>query len=239
MARSQTDALFVGSENVVRATTMTDILAAFVQATALKNLDRASLLFFDKPWQDKDTPPESITATATWGIDDSIPLVDVGTTFPFAAFPGTQFLNRDIPNVIDDVLTNPRIDEGARRLFSEGLGVRSVIIIPLVAGDQWIGFVFGLSEYMYHMKENDIRQIMSLAGQAATVAQSQRLYQEASTRAEREQILRQVSDRVYAAPDAETVLRTAAREIGQALGLETYIYLENELTGDETLLTTK
>ena len=54
------------------------------------------------------------------------------------------------------------------------------------------------------------------------------------SRAEREQILRQISDRVYAAPDAETVLRTAAQEIGQALGLETFVYLDFEET-EETV----
>ena len=225
IARSQTEALFTGSENVVRSTSLDGILLSLVQATALKNMHRASLLFFDQPWQ--DTPPESISVAATWRVDDSITSVDIGTTYPFDMFPGIQFLDRETPSFIDDVLTNPRIDENSRQLFSEGLGMRSVIIVPLVAGDQWIGFVLGLSSKVYHMDESDIRQITSLAGQAATVAQSQRLYQEATNKAEYEQILRQVSDRVYAAPDAETVLRTAAREIGQALGLETFIYLED------------
>jgi len=227
-ARSQTEALFAGSENVVRSTSLDGILLSLVQATALKNMHRASLLFFDQPWQ--DTPPESISVAATWRVDDSITSVDVGTTYPFNMFPGTQFLDRKEPSVIDDVLTNPRIDENAKQLSFEGLGMRSVIIVPLVAGDQWIGFALGLSANVHHMNESDIRQITSLAGQAATVAQSQRLYEEAATRAEREQILRQVSDRVYAAPDAETVLRTAAREIGQALGLETFVYLDFEDT---------
>ena len=44
-------------------------------------------------------------------------------------------------------------------------------------------------------------------------------------RARQEQILRQVSDRVYAAPDAESVLRAAAQEISRVLGLEAVAYL--------------
>jgi K+-sensing histidine kinase KdpD len=90
------------------------------------------------------------------------------------------------------------------------------------------------------MNENEKRQIMSLAGQAATVAQSQRLYQDAQARAQREQILREVSAKVTAAVDAESVLQTATREIGRALGLETFVYLKDpkkretaELSGNE------
>jgi GAF domain-containing protein len=147
---------------------------------------------------------------------------------PLAQYPIVQHLQREEPLVFKDILADPRVDENTRSLFIDILGMRSVLAVPLVAGDQWIGFVLGYSDEPYHILESNLRQITSLAGQAATVIQSQQLYQQARTRAEREQILRQVSDRVYAAPDAENVLRTAAREIGEALGLETFIYLENE-----------
>ncbi|MBE2222743.1 MAG: GAF domain-containing protein [Anaerolineae bacterium] len=224
-ARSQTEALFTGSENVVRATSLHDILKSLVQATALKNMERASLILFNQPWQ--DTPPESLTVTASWQQDNSAPLVAIGTTFSLDMYPVTQFLQRDAPFVIDDFTTDPRVDENSRRLFVEGMGMRSAITTPLVIGEQWIGFVLGLSSTIYNMNESEKRQIMSLAGQAATVAQSQRLYQDAQARARREQILREVSARVASAVDAEAVLQTATREIGRALGLETFVYLKD------------
>ena len=235
MARSQTDALFAGSENVVRSTSMDGILAALVQATSLKNMERATLFFFNREW--RDTAPESSIVAATWQNANQKRLVDVGTTYSHDTYPLFQFLRKDTPFIVEDFTTYPDLDENSRQLFVEGMGLRTAITVPMVVGDQWIGFVLGLSSTVYRMNENELRQIISLTGQAATVAQSQRLYREAASRAEREQILRQVSDRVYAAPDAETVLRTAAREIGQALGLETFIYLEDNLEEEENLPT--
>lgn len=230
-ARSQTEALFSGSEKVVRSTSMEAILKALVEATALQNMERASILFFDEPW--KTTPPEMLIVGATWRQDNEPSPIAVGTKFPFGIYPAVNVLERERPFVITDIETESRLDEDTRIQLRDGLNTRSVIFVPLVVGSQWLGFVVGLSLKPYHISDNDIRQITSLAGQAATVAQSQRLYQEASSRAEREQILRQISDRVYAAPDAETVLRTAAREIGQALGLETFIYLEDHEDTEE------
>lgn len=226
VARSQTEALFTGSENVVRSTSLDEILKSLVQATALKNMERVSLLLFNQPWQ--DTTPESLTVMASWQHDNSLPLIATGTTFPLAMYPMTQFIQRESPFVIDDFTTDDRVDENSRQLFIEGMGMRSAITTPLVVGDQWIGFVLGLSSSKYYMNENEKRQIMSLAGQAATVAQSQRLYQDAQARAQREQILREVSARVASAVDAESVLQTATREIGRALGLETFIYLKDQ-----------
>ncbi len=188
-------------------------------------MDRATLLFFNRAWQ--DTAPESSIVVATWQNKNQKQLVPVGTTYSHDTYPLSQFLRKDAPSIIEDFTTFPDLNENSRRLFVEGLGLRTAISVPLVVGEQWLGFVMGLSATVQRINESELRQIISLTSQAATVAQSQRLYQEAASRAEREQILRRVSDRVYAAPDAETVLRTAAREIGQALGLETFIYLED------------
>jgi PAS domain S-box-containing protein len=225
-ARSQTEALFSGSEQVVRAATPDDVLQAVVQSTSLHEYERASLHLFNQPWQ--SVQPESMVMAAFWRRDGQPSILPVGVSMPLAQYPIVQYLQREEPLVFKDILADPRVDENTRSLFIDILGMRSVLAVPLVAGDQWIGFVLGYSDEPYHILESNLRQITSLAGQAATVIQSQQLYQQARTRAEREQILRQVSDRVYAAPDAENVLRTAAREIGEALGLETFIYLENE-----------
>ncbi len=225
VARSQTEALFTGSENVVRSTTLHEILESLVQATALRHLERLSLVLFDEPWQ--ENPPNALIVSATWLKENIEGLVEIGASYAIDEYPMLQFIQRDSPFIIQDFRNDPRVDENSRRLFVEGLGLRTAFSVPLVAGDQWIGFVLGLSSVVHPLSESDIRQIMSLAGQAATVAQSQQLYQAAQSRAQREQILREVTARVTAAVDAESVLQTATREIGRALGLETFVYLKN------------
>jgi PAS domain S-box-containing protein len=226
-AQSQTEALFAGSERVVRATTMDDILRALVDVTELKRLDTASLVFFDEPWQ--SNMPATLTIAALWRKDGVPPQVDLNTPLPSNMYPILKYLSRERPFLSANINEDPLLDEETRYNFAELRQMNTAVAIPLVTGDLWIGFVVGLAAESHLFSEGALRQLTSLAGQAATVAQTLRLFSEAQARAEHEQLLRLVSDRVYAAVDAESMLRTAAEEIGRALGMETFVYL----TGDD------
>jgi PAS domain S-box-containing protein len=232
LARSQTEALLFGSEKVVHAQSMDDILKALVETTELRRMERASLLFFDTPWEQEQ--PQSVTLTAAWLRDGSGPLmVEIGTTLPLQQYPLANLMHAHEPLIIEDAATDERLPETTRMLLRDFLGMTSAIAVPLVAGELWIGFALCMSTESVRWAEDEIRQIVALANQAATVAQTLRLFADAQLRAEQEQILRQVSGQVYAAADAEAVLRIAAEEIGRALGLETFVYLE-EGGGTET-----
>jgi PAS domain S-box-containing protein len=230
-ARSQTEALFSGSQQVVRATDMTQILHALINATQLQRYERANIFFFDRLLAPGETA-ETVTVAAVWSKDGQPSVLPVGTSFPVEQNPVFKYLDRENPLLIDDVAADERFEGEIKTLLVEQLNMRSALVVPLVVGDSWLGFVTGIAGTPQRLSNDDIRQIVSLTGQAATVAQSQRLYEEAESRAKREQILRQVSDRVYAAPDAATVLRTAAREIGRALGVDTFVYLDFDETDE-------
>ncbi|MCB8965677.1 MAG: GAF domain-containing protein [Ardenticatenaceae bacterium] len=226
LARSQTEALFSGSEQIVRATTLETILQALVEGTALRRFDRVSLNLFNRPWQQTE-PPETVTVMAVWRKEQITPAtIPAGTTFPIRQYPLFAMLRRDQALIVDDAMTDPRLDTQSRILFVNNLNARTMMATPMVSGDQWIGFALGMADEPVHLNEDDLRQVDALVGQAATVTQTLRLYQEAETRARREQLLREVGERVSAAVDAESVLKTASREIGRALGLQTYVYLK-------------
>ena len=231
-ARSQTETLFSGSESIVRAENNDDILKALVEKTALRQMERASLIFFDRPWQTEQ--PQTVTIAAVWRRDDTPLRVEVGAAFALEQYPITNLLDRRDPLIVEDVASDKRLPETTRTLLRDFLGMNSAIAIPLVAGDLWIGFVLCLATEPKRWTESQLRQIATLANQAATVAQTLRLFEDAQQRAEQEQILRRVSGQVYAALDAEAVLRTAAEEIGRALGLETFVYLEEGDVGRQT-----
>ena len=74
--------------------------------------------------------------------------------------------------------------------------------------------------------DEQVRQTASLVDQGAAVIQTMLLLQDTQQRAEEEQVLRQITTRVSTAVDAESILRTAAEEIGRALGLEGSIVLQ-------------
>lgn len=99
--------------------------------------------------------------------------------------------------------------------------------VPVTLGNRVLG-VIGLESYTtpHLFTEEHLNLLTAIANQAAISIESTRLLQGTVALAEEEQILRQITARVSTAVDAESILRTAAEEIGRALGLEGDIVLE-------------
>jgi len=176
-ALARTEALYEGSERVVRATTIDDVLQALVYSTVLRRLARNSILLFDHPWGDRR--PHIMTVVAAWERDASLgvlsptdeePRATVGTRYVLEQFPATRLFDRQEPGIVRDIATDERLDENTRALFLEGLGLRSLVIFPLVAGEQWIGVFAAQDSAVLEMDEAEVRQITTLVGQAAACA---------------------------------------------------------------------
>jgi GAF domain-containing protein len=105
-------------------------------------------------------------------------------------------------------------------------GIEQLVVIPMLVGNEVIGTLgIDLLTKEHRFNPEELRLAETLIFQAATAVQNVRLFEQVQARARQEQILRQVSDRVYAAPDAESVLKTAAQEISRVLGVEASAYL--------------
>ncbi len=221
-ALANTEALFAGSASVVRASSMPEILEAIVLATSLQRLDLASLNLFEKPWHQN---PETITIIAHWEKQPDTPKLPTGTVLQVSDFPTLDLAVKTDFFYVEDVENDPRLDENTVKAY-RGIGIKTFFTIPLVVGDQIIGYIGANSHQPILFNDAEIRRISSLVGQAAVVAESLRLFEDARDRAQQEQMLREVTTRIHAAPDTESILRTAAEEIGRALGLEGYVSLE-------------
>ncbi len=137
----------------------------------------------------------------------------------------------------EPLLMADHVAEHLAQLGIEGVGreAESWIGAPLVFGDKVIG-VISLQSYTTPraFNEQSLRMLISIATQAAIAIENARLIEETFARAHQEHLLREVSTRVNAAVDAESVLQTAVREIGRALGLDTYVYLKGVSRPAET-----
>jgi len=176
-ALAETATLYEGSERVVRATTLDDVLQALIRSTALRRLDRASLLFFDHPLLTGEHP-EAFTVAAAWERSGAEPPAPLGTRYSFAQFPAGRAITRQGPTVVGDIAADERLDENTRTMILEQLGTRGLVFWPLVVGGQWIGILAGQSNAVLEMNEDDVRQITSLTDQAAAVMQNQRLLEQ-------------------------------------------------------------
>ncbi|MBE2201978.1 MAG: GAF domain-containing protein [Anaerolinea sp.] len=220
-ALTMTETLYAGSDRVVRATTIGEVLAAVTESTILKQFTLNSIHLFDHPWE--DIPPAEFILAAHYG---DAPDMLASDRQPFNTMPFAQLMKRDEIVIVEDLRTDARLDEDTHALL-EQLHIRSAIFFPLIVGDQWFGVLIANHTAPITIGAEDIRQISSLTDQAAVVIQSLNLYEEAQTRAQRERLLREVSDRIYAAPDMESVLRTTARELQRIMGLESFAYMDS------------
>ncbi len=175
-ALSRVEVLYTGSDLVVRATSIDEVLQALVKSTALQQFDRASLAIFDHPWGKE--PPSGMNITAVWERSGGEPLAPVGTYYPINQFPIAVLLGQTKPTVIGDLAVDERIDENTRSLFVNRLGMRSAVVLPLVIGGQSIGGIIAQSSMPVYVTEVELRQITTLTDQAATVVQNQRLFEQ-------------------------------------------------------------
>ena len=71
----------------------------------------------------------------------------------------------------------------------------------------------------------DREMLIAIAGQASIAIQNARLFEELEMRARHEQALRKITSRVRSATDPESIIRTAVRELGIALGRRAFARL--------------
>ncbi len=92
------------------------------------------------------------------------------------------------------------------------------LLVPLRSGGQVIGVLKGRKESGWSAEEISI--VETLAEQLNAAMERARLYQDTQRRAAREQLVGEVTTRVRASLDLQTVLNTAAAEIREVLGLQ-------------------
>jgi len=168
--------------------------------------------------------PEGLTMLSTadtGGIADSF--------IPFSSAmlnPNAPWTHESTPILISDLNNDTRLGDMERNIY-QGIGYRSVAFLPLRLAGRWVGLFSLFWHETVQFTPVDERLITAMMDQITLAVNSLQLLNAAQKRAQQEQLLREVTARVSAAVDAESVLQTATREIGRALGVETFIYLKS------------
>lgn len=99
--------------------------------------------------------------------------------------------------------------------------------VPMLQGEEVIG-VIAVQSYHAPRQYNrrHVELLSAVANQATVAINNARLFQQTQARARREALLREITARVHASGDPDTILRTAVREVSTALGRDTYIQLQ-------------
>ena len=142
--------------------------------------------------------------------------------------PASQGLTGYIIRTGQPLLIKEDVQSTVDRLGLENVGARSqsYLGVPIAVGDQILGAV-ALQSYtkarVYNEHDQDL--LMAIAGQTAIALQNARLFEQIQRTAKREQTLRELAAQVRSSSDPDTIVRTAVRELGMALGRQTFIRL--------------
>ncbi|KAA3661001.1 MAG: GAF domain-containing protein, partial [Chloroflexi bacterium] len=216
LARSETESLYASSSQIVRATTIDEALNALVQSSKLKNFSRTAFLSFDKPWD--DVRPEKLTMNVIHENAEISHISGLEQEYLLDTLPFTPFLKRDEPVIVEDINTFEHATEEMRDFFHNYLHTRSIILFPMVVGDEWFGVMAADHLDPMPLAPEEVRQISSLTDQTATVVQSLRLFEAAERRAAELAIINEVVSTVSGTFDIEESLQIVAEELSKIVG---------------------
>jgi GAF domain-containing protein len=107
------------------------------------------------------------------------------------------------------------------------VGIRSMVVAPLVAGDEVFGALGTFSSRFDAFSESDIRLVRALSDHAAAAMANARLIEaldasrrEVAERADVERTLREIAARISAATDLRAVLQLSVEEAARLMGAE-------------------
>jgi PAS domain S-box-containing protein len=226
LALSETAALYRAGTDLNRARSYEEVLDVMREhSVAGRDASAVALVLFDQPWT-TDSKPGRLDVAAFWS---AFKLTDEPLSeFTPLLSPIGELLNPDGPTFVADVEHDAVLASGVRQFYAGTLRGKSALFAPLVVGGQWIGYLTTAFNEERDVAESELRRLQTLVGQASVAIQSISLLQAAQKRARQERVLREVSTRVRSVTDVDLIMKTAVREIGQALGRETFLYLGDE-----------
>ena len=152
--------------------------------------------------------------------------ISSGSQWPLedTAFGKAVQENRTI--TISDLNLSPFREHG--RLVKQGL--RSTIVIPMAAGSRIVGALNVNSRNVNAYGPKDEKLLWQVTALLAAAIENKRLFEQTQKRAHREQILREITSQVRSQVDVDTILQTAAKEVGRALKRPIFVYLNHHHT---------
>ena len=171
-ALNEMAALYQASSELNTVQSYAEILSVLRNHSILgEGVVSVSVSLFDQVW-DTDTQPEWLIPIARWNKLTEGPR-EKNQRYPLSAWSTAEdLLNPGEAVIITDIANDPRLDEVGRQVYVDHYQADSLVFAPLVAGGQWFGHIIAIYEIKQDFAENDIRQMMSLVGQAAVAIQN-------------------------------------------------------------------
>lgn len=171
-ALAETEVLYQASAKINTAQDYEQILDVLREHTiAGQQPNLVSLNLFNRPWTEQQ--PETVNVLTYWSDE---PLANELLTYSLSDYPSApDLLKPDQATVITNVKSDPRPDKSLRLLFERVFGATSVLLVPLVSGGRWRGYISAFYAEEKIISETETRRLTALASQAAVALQSLQL----------------------------------------------------------------
>lgn len=162
LALSETDALYQASAELNAANTYAEVLNVLLSHTLLgQHTSLLAINVFEHPWNDPAQPPAWFETLHYWNPASGI----TGETTR-VRFSLHNLLQRDQYTFVEDLQKDTRIPPQARPFLTLENDARSAVFIPILSGNDWLGFIQALFSVRQEFQEDPVRRLTSVAGQA-------------------------------------------------------------------------
>lgn len=192
------------------ATTVEEVAETIIQTVSETEADGCAVVELEA----SDGTPEAIVYRGVWRRDRE-PLIRPGTRTPVSEAPLPLSLLSQMW-VSEKVQQDSRLPEPSRE-FLRSMEVEAMVSIPLRIGDRVLGQVVALRSIPGPFSPASLRLYEVISDQAAVALERARLLESMRQRAEQEEALRSIADRITATFDLRTALQTALQQLGQVL----------------------
>ncbi len=179
----RTQDLYETCRRIGLVSTPDEVVEALLTSRYLGHAIQCAVLTFNTLWNDErpdqfDVAAISRTGTPLPGFAVNGSLIESGLT---------PLLSRTVPLFVEDVRTDPRLDQRTRDLFAAS-GACSAMVFPLIAGRRCFGLLVLYFASPQHWSQEDYRHIQVFVDQICVTMDNVRLFAaEAQARHEAEQ----------------------------------------------------
>lgn len=205
-----TSPIYRFSRRLSTVATVNDVADVIIDAISETEADGCVVVGFES----SDGVPEMVSYLGTWQRDQE-PMFPPGMRMAVTETPiPITALSRVW--VIEDAQRDSQLSDKAREFFHT-TGMGAMVSIPLRVGDRAIGQVVVLRSTPGPFSPASLRLYEVIGDQAAVALERARLLERMRQRAEQEEVLRSIADRITVTFDLRTALQTTLQHLGQML----------------------
>ena len=218
----ETETLYRTGRRINEAQQLDEMLTAVMEALDAPMLEKAAIWSVERA---ADGPVSSVIVLANWTNGTGVPPLPAGTRYPVEIVNAIREIVLPEPQFVPDIAADERLDP-VTIAFLQQRSIQSLVLLPLLVANRQLGVIIMTGDHSGDFDERLVRVCSALAPQVAIAIENRTLLAQAQARARRERILREITGRIRSATSVDAIMRTAAREIGEALGKQTFVYLE-------------